>query len=265
MSYRAVPSIFRMWLIGRSEATASWNRAASGRPIHGAASVAAPPAESMFRLRLELWQHWSRMNIDGLKARAASAEPGSIERTLWIVALVGEVLDRRVVLIGGAAHNLYTGDYRPTDIDLAATGVGRREFELLGRHGFTDRGPGHRHIELHLGDSEFAELVEFPTDLTDIDATDTITLPDGVFVEVISLPDLVVDRLIQATDGTPVTFDDAVALLVVTSGEVDWTTVLRLVEKRSAEPWLDGLPEVLERTRSTAEETLRRGGLDGRM
>jgi len=107
--------------------------------------------------------------------------------------------------------------------------------------------------------------VEFPTDLTDIDATDTVTLPDGVSVEVISLPDLVVDRLIQATDGTPVTFDDAVALLVVTSGEVDWTTVLRLVEKRSAEPWLDAFPEVLKRTRSTAEKTLRRGGLDGRM
>jgi len=202
------------------------------------------------------------MDAEGLKARAVLAESGSIERTLWITALVAAVLDRRVVLIGGAAHNLYTGDYRPTDIDLAATGVGREEFQLLDRNGFTDRGPGHRHIELHLGDSDPAELVEFPADLTDIEATDTVALLDGVSVEVISLSDLVVDRLIQAIDGTPVTFDDAVALLVATSGEVDWTSIVRLVEKRSAEPWLDGLGEVLGLTRSTAEAMLRRRGPD---
>ena len=34
---------------------------------------------------------------------------------------------------------------------------------------------------------------------------------DGVSIEVISLVDLIVDRLIQATDATSVTFDDAVA------------------------------------------------------
>ncbi|MDK1038988.1 MAG: hypothetical protein QGD91_08715 [Actinomycetota bacterium] len=204
------------------------------------------------------------MDVDGLKARAASAESGSIERTLWITALVSEVLDRRVVLIGGAAHNLYTGEYRPTDIDLAATGVGRSEFETLAKHGFIDRGIGHRHIELHLRDSEPPELVEFPTDLTDIDSTDTVRLAEGVAVEVISLSDLVVDRLIQATDGTPVTFDDAVALLVATSSEVDWTTVMRLVEQRSDEPFLNELQEVFESIRLVAESAIRRAGLDGR-
>lgn len=198
------------------------------------------------------------MDAEVLKARAAWAESGSIERTLWITALVSEVLDRRVVLIGGAAHNLYTGEYRPTDIDLAATGVGRSEFETLAKHGFIDRGIGHRHIELHLRDSEPPELVEFPTDLTDIDSTDTVRLAEGVAVEVISLSDLVVDRLIQATDGTPVTFDDAVALLVATSSEVDWTTVRRLTAKKSAEPRLGDLPEVLEHARATAEQALRR-------
>lgn len=204
------------------------------------------------------------MDAEVLKARAASAESGSIERTLWITALVSEVLDRRVVLIGGAAHNLYTGEYRPTDIDLAATGVGRSEFETLAGQGFIDRGIGHRHIELHLRDSEPPELVEFPTDLTDIDSTDTVRLAEGVAVEVISLSDLVVDRLIQATDGTPVTFDDAVALLVATSSEVDWTTVMRLVEQRSDEPFLNELEEVFESIRLVAESAIRRAGLDGR-
>lgn len=204
------------------------------------------------------------MDAEVLKAQAASAKSGSIERTLWITALVSEVLDRRVVLIGGAAHNLYTGEYRPTDIDLAATGVGRSEFETLAKHGFIDRGIGHRHIELHLRDSEPPELVEFPTDLTDIDSTDTVRLAEGVAVEVISLSDLVVDRLVQATDGTPVTFDDAVALLVATSSEVDWTTVMRLVEQRSDEPFLNELQEVFESIRLVAESAIRRAGLEGR-
>ena len=110
------------------------------------------------------------MDHDNLRERAATAEPGSIERTLWIVGLVQAVLDRRVVLIGGAAHNLYTGDYRPTDIDLAASGVGRAEFELLGAAGFLDRGPGHRHIELRPGEPESSVLIEFPTDLGGIEA-----------------------------------------------------------------------------------------------
>ena len=204
------------------------------------------------------------MDAEVLKAQAASAKSGSIERTLWITALVSEVLDRRVVLIGGAAHNLYTGEYRPTDIDLAATGVGRSEFETLAGQGFIDRGIGHRHIELHLRDSEPPELVEFPTDLTDIDSTDTVRLAERVAVEVISLSDLVVDRLIQATDGSPVTFGDAVSLLVAMSSEVDWTTVMRLVEQRSDEPILNELQEVFESIRLVAESAIRRAGLEGR-
>jgi hypothetical protein len=193
---------------------------------------------------------------DTLLERAASAEPGSIERTLWIVALVQAVLDRRVVLIGGAAHNLYTGDYRPTDIDLAASGVGRAEFELLGAAGFLDRGPGHRHIELRLGESEFPDLIEFPTNLDGIDSTDTIALTDGVSVEVISLTGLIVDRLIQATDATSVTSDDAVALLVATHADIDWQVVGQLVETRSLDPMLSELPKVLQRVRAAAAEAL---------
>jgi hypothetical protein len=197
------------------------------------------------------------MDSDTVRERAASAEPGSIERTLWIVALVQAVLDRRVVLIGGAAHNLYTGDYRPTDIDLAASEVGRAEFELLGAAGFVDRGLGHRHIELRLGEPELPELIEFPTDLEGIDSADTIELTDTVSVEVISLPDLIVDRLIQATDATSVTFDDAVALLVATYGDIDWQVVDRLVDDHSHDPMLSELPTVLRRVRAAAEEALR--------
>jgi hypothetical protein len=167
------------------------------------------------------------------------------------------VLDRRVVLIGGAAHNLYTGDYRPTDIDLAAPDVGRAEFELLGAAGFLDRGPGHRHIELRLGEPEFPDLIEFPTDLDGIESTDTIASTDVVSVEVISLPDLIVDRLIQATDGTSLTFDDAVALLVATYGDIDWQMVAQLVEHRSLDPMLSELPTVLQRVRAAAAEAVR--------
>ncbi len=211
----------------------------------------------MCRQKSGSWQRRRLVEPDALWERAATAPWGSIERTLWIAALVGAVLNRRVVLIGGAAHNLYTGEYRPTDIDLAASGVGRKEFELLGSAGFVDRGVGHRHLELQLADSEAAELIEFPTDPSDIEATDTITLTDDVSVEVISLADLIVDRLIQATDGTSVTYEDAVALAVATYGEVDWATVARLVDERAARPMLNDLPSVLQRVRSAAEEARR--------
>jgi hypothetical protein len=194
---------------------------------------------------------------EALRRRAETADAGSIERALWIVALVQSLLDRRVVLIGGAAQNLYTGEYRPTDIDLAAPGVGRADFELLGSSGFVDRGPGHRHVELHLRQEDAPELIEFPADLSDIDATDEIALADDVTIEVITLPALFVDRLIQATDGTSVTFDDAVALLVATYGDVDWGAVQRLVTDRTAEPMLSDLPTVLRRVRSAAEQALR--------
>ena len=203
------------------------------------------------------WSKQSLVDVDAILGRAASSAPGSIERTLWIVALVRVVLDRRVVLIGGAAQNLYTGEYRPTDIDLAASGVGRAEFELLGAAGFLDPGLGHRHIELRLHEPEPPELIEFPTDLDDIDSTDTIALTDEVAVEVISLPDLIVDRLTQATDATSVTFEDAVALIVATSSDIDWKAVGRLVDARSTGPMLDELPAVLRRVRSAAEAAIR--------
>lgn len=194
------------------------------------------------------------VDAEGLLARAGAARAGSIERTLWIVALVGTVLDRRVVLIGGAAHNLYTGEYRPTDIDLAADGVGRTEFERLGAAGFTDLGLGHRHLELRFGKTEPAELIEFPTDLTDIGSTDVISLADDVSVEVISLPDLVVDRLIQATDGTLVTFEDAVALCVAAATDIDWVAVSRLVDQRSSDQVLGDLPGMLRSVRAAITE-----------
>jgi hypothetical protein len=193
------------------------------------------------------------VDAEALLAHAGAARAGSIERTLWIVALLGSVLDRRVVLIGGAAHNLYTGEYRPTSIAGAADGVGHTEFERLGAAGLTDLGLGHRHLELWFGETEPPELIEFPTDLSDIESTDVISLTETVSVEVISLPELVVDRLIQATDGSLVTFEDAVALGVAAATEIDWLTVSRIVDERYRDPMLGELPSTLRLVRTAVE------------
>ena len=193
------------------------------------------------------------MDLDELRARAAAAAPWSIERTLWVVALIDAVLTQDVILIGGAAHNLYTGDYRPTDIDLAAPDVDRSTFRALTAAGFTDLGPGHRHIGLLLDDEEPPLLVEFPTSGSDIEATTTVQLTDEVAVQVISLEDLVVDRLIQATDRTRVTFEDAVALTVAAFDEIAWPTVNDRVDMLASEPDLGELPVVLGRVRAAAE------------
>ena len=90
---------------------------------------------------------------------AVSAEPGSIERTLWVVPLAQAVLDRRVVLIGAL----------PTTSTRATTD---RRISTSRR-----RASGGR------------------TDLDGIDSTDSIALTDEVSVEVISLADLIADRL----------------------------------------------------------------------
>ena len=56
----------------------------------------------------------------------------------------------------------------------------------------------------------------------------------GHALGVVSLEDLVLDRLTQATDGTQVTWDDALSLSVATWDRVDWDKVRsRCMSKRS--------------------------------
>lgn len=193
------------------------------------------------------------MNQEELLARARAEPAESIKRDLYVIALVAQVLGKRVVLIGGAASNLHTGDYVPTDLDLVGH-AGKAERKRLVAAGFVDPGVGGRHLSLDLGDEEV--LVEFPTSRLDGKRpTERITLDENVEVEVISLDDLVMDRLIQCTAQGPVEFDQALALAVAAYLRIDWQWIEEQVELE--EKNVPGLIEAHARVRKAAKRAMR--------
>lgn len=158
---------------------------------------------------------------------AANAEPDPTRRRLWLLAAVQSIVARPVFLVGGAAVDLYTGSYRPTDIDIVGV-ISQDDLVALVAAGFVETGT--RHLRWDYPDGTY-ELVEFPESTLDGDFM-RIELSSETYVNVISLESLVVDRFHQATDGTPVTFDDAVRLVVATADRVDWPTVSMTITSR---------------------------------
>lgn len=135
-------------------------------------------------------------------ALAVDADPCDPARSVLIAAAVASAFGGQVVLVGGAAVNLHTGVHRPTDIDLIAR-LGPEQHLALERLGFRRRG---RHYQLDAPDGPI--LIEFLDDhlyplLTS--EPEVIEVAPGVRAQVIALDDLMMDRTLQATDGTEVT------------------------------------------------------------
>jgi len=160
---------------------------------------------------------------------AREAPEHSPERSLWLVAAIEQIIGKPLVLVGGAAANTYTGEYIPTDIDLIGSGIDSADRAKLVQYGFTDPGVGHRHVHITLRPGEVPVYVEFPTPPLEAEEVTEVGLAEGVVASIISLPDLVVDRLKQATDGTGVTHDAAVALIAATYEELDWEAIDRRI------------------------------------
>jgi hypothetical protein len=189
--------------------------------------------------------------------RAADAPPDSVERHLFVVAAVESILDRSVVLVGGAAVNVVTGTYYPTDLDLVAS-VNADDRRMLVAGGFEWAGVGHRHLSTTMPDGEVI-LVEFSdSELDAVFPPERIEIEPGISVSIISLNDLVMDRLKQATDGTLVTLDAAIDLAAAAYASIDWDWL----EKRSELPELEaiGVPDVLTAVRKGAKRRLQARG-----
>lgn len=192
--------------------------------------------------------------IHPLLREADGAPPDSVKRHLFVVAAVEAILDRSVVLVGGAAVNVVTGTYYPTDLDLVAS-VSTEDRRRLVAGGFEWAGVGHRHLSITMTDGEVI-LVEFPDSKLDaVFPPERIEIEPGVSVSVISLNDLAMDRLRQATDGTPVTLEAAIDLAVAAYASIDWDWQ----EKRSESPELEatGVPDALAAVRRGARRRLR--------
>jgi len=151
---------------------------------------------------------------------AAGREPDPTKRRLWLVAAVQAIVSRPVFLVGGSAVDLHTGSYLPTDIDLVGA-VSAADRVALIDAGFVETGG--RHLQWTFPDGDIA-LVEFPESRLD-GSFERIALSEDVAINVITAESLIVDRIHQATDGTLVTFDEAVRLVTAVGDRVDWALV----------------------------------------
>lgn len=162
-------------------------------------------------------------------------------RRLWLVAAIDAIVARPIFLVGGAAVDLHTGRYQPTDVDLVGV-VTAEDRSALVDAGFVESGGRHLRWDYPDGTSE---LVEFPGSTLD-GTSERIQLSDTVMVNVISLDSLVVDRVTQATDGSIVTFDEAVRLIVATADRVDWSSVAAEIKRNPAAPYLGSMDKAHE-------------------
>jgi hypothetical protein len=163
----------------------------------------------------------------------ADGESDSMVRRLWLVAAIDEIVRRPVFLVGGAAVDLHTGSYRPTDIDIVGV-VSAADRAALVEAGFTESGGRHLRWDYTGGDFD---LVEFPE--STLDGTfERIALSDTVAVSVIAAESLVIDRINQATDGSQVTFEDAQRLIVAVADRVDWAVIEHDLRARPDAPYL---------------------------
>ena len=131
--------------------------------------------------------------IDQLKhrLREASRAEKYPERHMEIVSILYESLkpyDIRPILVGGAAVEFYTrGGYTTGDLDLVAPG-GRELAETMRALGFLKRGKDWINDELEVS-------VEFWSDDLGPDEEYNEILMRGMKIRILSLEDLIVDRL----------------------------------------------------------------------
>lgn len=165
---------------------------------------------------------------------SAQSVDNAILRSLWLAKAADYGIKGRAVLVGGTAVNLHTGSYRPTDIDMCAL-LDASDRQALVELGFTNSQGDH--FEYQFVDGEMW-LLEFPDSQVDGD-TEMIDLSSEDQLAVIRKESLIVDRILQATDGTKITFQEAVRLCVVVDTSTNWSWVESEIGKRdSLEPGL---------------------------
>lgn len=149
-----------------------------------------------------------------------------------------------LVLVGGRAQVLHTGIERITDIDMVGWITPTNNSTLISA-GFTREG---RHWVYGALSPEV--LVEVPdTTLLGHDEPLNFETASGVVVRVISVDDLMLDRLMQATDRTLVTWEEARSLGIAAKDRIRWEVLQARCEAAAKEDlFLRKLPDVLNLT-----------------
>ena len=136
---------------------------------------------------------------------------------------------------------IHTGSERLTDIDMVGPIDARDRVSLAGL-GFVRDG---RHWVFGMGDEEIA--IEVPSETLLGEDPPELVEVEGLVIRVISINDLMMDRLIQATDGTLVTWEEALALAIAARDRIDWTIIeSRCGTAKADDFFLHNLPAVLD-------------------
>lgn len=183
-------------------------------------------------------------NLEAAKKALERSEAATdeIDRSIWLAKAADHAISREAVLVGGAAVNLHTGSYKPTDIDLCAY-LDDRDRRELGRLGFR-----HLHGDKFVYTFRDGEKwpLEFPDSVVRGDVMHVSLGADEVLT-VISTESLVLDRVRQATDRTQVTFEEAVRLCCAVMQTADWTLIERQVDEEDRQAPQLRLRETYER------------------
>ena len=166
--------------------------------------------------------------------KANSEGDGETVRSLWLAKAADYAITDRASLVDGAAVNLHTGSYKPTAVDLCAR-LDESDRKALDQIGF-------RHFQgdhfSYLFDDRQEWLLEFPDTQVDGDVM-TIRLSPDDLLSVIRPESLIVDRVLQATDRTRITYDEALRLCLALFDKADWQVVSDEIRTRdSLEPGL---------------------------
>ena len=177
-----------------------------------------------------------------LLAAATGAPDDSAERILYAAAAFNALTTNRLVLVGGGAQVTHTGVGRLTDIDLVGT-ISSEDERRLQAAGFGKRG---RHWVYATTETTIA--VEIPSDSVIGNEPPELIDVAGTALRVISINDLMMDRLVQATDRTAVTWDEALALAIATHDRINWEAIrARCDSLARTEPFLAGISAHLDR------------------
>ena len=181
------------------------------------------------------------MSPEELLDTALAAVPDSAERILYGIAAFSALVDGDLILVGGGAQVTHTGVGRLTDIDVTGN-LTSADKDRLADAGFTKDG---RHWIFE--DDRGVLAVEIPSSTMDGAEPPERVDVEGVPVWVISVTDLMMDRLVQATDGTPVTRDEALQLAVAAHESIGWEQLRERADAvAAAEPFLKDLPRLVE-------------------
>ena len=177
---------------------------------------------------------------------------------MQIAAVVAETL-RQIgedpVLVGGAAVEFYTeGGYATQDIDMVAVG-GAPLWGVMQQLGFMQQGKDFIRNDLKI-------YIEFPSEtLNEGEQSDLLDV-GGIPLKIISLEDLVVDRLC-AYKFWKSSADGVAALLLLEIGKADGIRLKTQAKRREVEDALGAVTRIYEEifrkklSRATANEKLK--------